>query len=253
MCQIEQPMECLIERTKHKCKGCTKFFSNGAALKQHHCESQIKKEKCPHCIKTINPTNNLEKQMRRCEKAPTHPSKRQLRQTTLDGPTSLENGPSTPKKLMVEEVQVGGAPAEQAGHWKAPEIVESALKYTALSFRKAFKSNKKIEVIHSMRPMIKGQARVNAEAVKWYPALGMNFRRSTSPGVKTYPAVTFRSGMFKSIGTHKLDYQFHVRYNQIVLQIDEFQRNGSGWVVDHLRHLDLQWLTKYLGLALASV
>ena len=161
---------------------------------------------------------------------------------------------------MVEEVQVGGAPAEQAGHWKAPEIVESALKYTALSFRKAFKSNKKIdilqrfkEVIHSMRPMIKGQTRVNAEAVKWYPSLSMNFRRSTSPGVKTYPAVTFRSEVFKSIDTHKLDYQFHVRYNQIVLQIDEFQRNGSGWVVDHLRHLDLRWLTGYLGLALASM
>ena len=61
--------------------------------------------------------------MRSCEKAPTHPSKQQLRQTTLDGPTSLENGPSTPKKLVVEEVQVGGAFAEHAEHWKAPEIV----------------------------------------------------------------------------------------------------------------------------------
>ena len=29
---------------------------------------------------------------------------------------------------MVEEVQIGGAPAEHAEHWKAPEIVESALK-----------------------------------------------------------------------------------------------------------------------------
>ena len=45
MRQIEQPMECLIERTKHKCKGCTKFFSNGAALKQHHCEPQVNNQK----------------------------------------------------------------------------------------------------------------------------------------------------------------------------------------------------------------
>ena len=29
--------------------------------------------------------------------------------------------------MVVEEVQVGGAPAEHAEHWKAPEIVESAL------------------------------------------------------------------------------------------------------------------------------
>ena len=34
-------------------------FSNEAALKQHHCERQIKKEKSPHCRKTINRANNL--------------------------------------------------------------------------------------------------------------------------------------------------------------------------------------------------
>ena len=33
MQQTEQPMECLIERTKHKCKICTRFFSN----KTVHC------------------------------------------------------------------------------------------------------------------------------------------------------------------------------------------------------------------------
>ena len=109
MRQIEQPVECLIERTKHKCRRCTRFFSSEAALKQHHCEPQIKKEKCSHCSKTINCANNLEKHLRSCEKAPTHLSKRQLRHTTLDGPTSWENRPSTPKKLMVEEVQVGAS------------------------------------------------------------------------------------------------------------------------------------------------
>ena len=137
MWQTEQPMTCLTERTKHKCQRCTRFFSNQAALKQHHCEPQIKN--CPHCNKIVNHTNNLQKHLRSCEKAPTHPSKQKLRQMTMDGPTSLVNGPSTPKKLMVEEVQVGGAPAKHAEIWKAPELVESALKY----FRKAFNSNKR--------------------------------------------------------------------------------------------------------------
>ena len=173
MQQIELPLECLIERAKHKCKRCTRFFPNEAALKQHQCELQIKKEKRPHCSKTINRANNLEKHLRSCEKAPTHPSKTQLRQKTLDGPTALENGPSTCKKLMVEEVQVGGAPAEYTEHWKAPEIVESTLKYTDLTFRKAFNSNNKRDIlqrlkeaIHSRRLVIERQTRVNAEAVK---------------------------------------------------------------------------------------
>ena len=129
MHQIEQPMECLIERTKRKCRKCTRCFSNEATLKQHQCEPQIKKEKCPRCSKTINRANNLQKRLSSGEKAPTHPRKRQLRQKTLDEPNPLENGPSAPRKLMVEEVQVGGALAEHAEHSKAPEIVGSALKY----------------------------------------------------------------------------------------------------------------------------
>ena len=189
-----------------------------------------RRRNAPTAVKPSIVLITFEKHLRSCGKAPTNPSKLQLRPTILDGPTSLENGPSTPKKL-----QVDGAPAEHAEHWKAPEIVESALEYTPLPFRKAFNSNNKIdilqllkEVIHSMRHIIEGQTRVNAEAAKWYLSLNMNFCKSTSTGVKADPAVTFCSEVLKSIDTHKLDYQFHVGHNQIVLQIDEFQRSGSG-------------------------
>ena len=76
MQQVEQPMEHLIEKIKQKFKRCTRFFLNKTVLKQHHCETQIRNKKCPHCSKTINRANNLEKHLRSCEKAPTHPSKR---------------------------------------------------------------------------------------------------------------------------------------------------------------------------------
>ena len=69
---------------------------------------------------------------------------------TMDGPV-LENGSSVPKKSMVEEVQVGGATAEHAEHWKAPEMVESALMYTALTFRKEFKSNNKRDLLQRLK------------------------------------------------------------------------------------------------------
>ena len=194
------------------------------------CEPPIKKEKCPHCSKTINHANDLEKHLRSCEKASTHPSTQQLRQTTLDGLISSENGPSTPKKLLGEDVQVGGAPAEHAEHWKTPEIVESALKYTALTFKKSLNSNNKKyilqrlkQVIHNMRPLIVGLNRANAEAVKWFLSLNMNFCKSTSIDLKTDPAVTFLSEVFQSIDTHELDYQFTwFANNEIVLQIDAF-------------------------------
>ena len=60
----------------------------------------------------------------------------------------------------------------------------------------------------------------------------MNFCKCTSPAVKTDPAVTFRSEVFKSIDIHELDYQLHVAYSQIMLQNDEFQHNGNGWIID---------------------
>ena len=126
------------------------------------------------------------------------------------------------------------------GTWKS-----SALKYRTLTFRKTFNSNnKRIErelkdIIHSMRPIIKGQIEASAEAIKWYLSKNMNFCKSTKPTVKTDLTLMFGSVVFKSIGTHGLDYQFYVVYNQMVQQNNEFQRNSSGWVVDYLQHLDL--------------
>ena len=88
-----------------------------------------------------------------------------------------------------------------------------------------------------MRHVINGQIRV--AAVKWYLLLKINFCKSTNPGVKTDSAVMFHSEMFKFIDTQEFDYQFRLGYNEIVLQIDEFQRSDGGCIVDHFQHLDL--------------
>ena len=91
----------------------------------------------------------------------------------------------------------------------------------------------------AIRLIIVGETRANMEAIKWYLSLNMISCKSTSCGIKADPAVTFGSKVFKSIDIHDLDYLFHVGYNQIVLQIAEFQRSGSGWVVYHLQHMEL--------------
>ena len=117
------------------------------------------------------------------------------------------------RNWWLKKVEVGDALADRAEHWKPSEIEESALKYMALTLRKAFNSSNKRdiiqrlkEVIHIMRPTIEGQTGVNAEALKWYLSLKINFCKSTSPGSKTDPAVTFRSEVFKLIITHEFNY-----------------------------------------------
>ena len=84
--------------------------------------------------------------------------------------------------------------------------------------------------------LTKGQTQANAEAAKWYLSLKMNFCKSTSPGIKTDPLLRYAQ---KCSSVQVFDYQFHVGHNQIVLQIDKFQCNGSDWVRDHMQHLDL--------------
>ena len=55
---------------------------------------------------------------------------------------------------MVEEVQVGGAPAQPAEHWKTSEIVESALKYMALIFRKTFNTSNIKDILQRLKKAI---------------------------------------------------------------------------------------------------
>ena len=126
-------------------------------------------------------------------------------------------------------MQVGGEPTKHTEPSKAPEIVEPTLKYMALTFRKTFSNSSEREVvqrlkdvIHAMNSVIKQKTRANVEALKWYLSLNMNFCKSTSPGVKTDPPITFRSEVLTFIDTQELDYQFHEAYNQIVQQIGEF-------------------------------
>ena len=57
MQRIKQPMDWPIERTKHKCKKCVRFFSNETALKQHHFELPFKKKKAPTFRKIFNSNN----------------------------------------------------------------------------------------------------------------------------------------------------------------------------------------------------
>ena len=73
---------------------------------------------------------------------------------------------------MGEIVRVGGASTEHTEHWRAIEIVESNLKYTALG-RQSTATTRDIlqrlkDVIHTMRPVTESKTRANAEPAKWY-------------------------------------------------------------------------------------
>ena len=152
---------------------------------------------------------------------------------------------------MVEYVQDGGAPAEHVEHWHL-KIVESTLKYTAFTFR----SNNNASIATTKQTSWNNWKRLS---IVWDPSSsdkldlmwkllsGIYQQKWTlaSPEDLAWRQIYLLRSAQKIINTHELDYQFHVGYNQILLHIDEFQRNDSGWVVDQLRHIYLTFCNFY--------
>ena len=132
------------------------FFPNEATLKQHHCEAQIKKEKFHHCNKTVIITIEIITWRSTWEVVRrllhTLPNGNYVKWQWMDpywrmDPQYLRNRWWRRCKLVVQLLLV----VQHAEHWKAPEMVESALMYTALTFRKEFKSNNKRDLLQRLK------------------------------------------------------------------------------------------------------
>ena len=55
MRQVEQPMECLIDRTQHKCKRHTRFFSKETAINNTTVNLPLKRINAPTLVKPSIP------------------------------------------------------------------------------------------------------------------------------------------------------------------------------------------------------
>ena len=72
-------------------------------------------------------------------------------------------------------------------------------------------------------------------AIKWYLSLQLFFCKSADPTVKTDQRAIFESIVFYSVDNQKTNEMVTLGYNQLFQQRDEFQRNGSGSVVDYVK------------------
>ena len=89
----------------------------------------------------------------------------------------------------------------------------------------------------------------------------MVFHRAARPDILTEPPVYFRTEPVASTSSNPIELQLKVALRRLWQEIDTYEENGSGWVLDHLIELDLhvvaydplragahmklpQWLTK---------
>ena len=196
---------------------------------------------CVHCQKVFVRLGNKCLHEQRCK---SNKSKRKRYSTQQ---TKIEDYIKKPRVENLIAEQVGGSNPimEHPETWRAPQLAESMLNRTALTYRKEFNENNRKElqqrlltVMDTFTPIIQGEI-VKKKGVKRYLSLKLVFCQAKDVTDLTDPPVVFRSEVFMSLDDSQLDVNFKVAYNQLLHQIEEFQRNGSGWVVHHFLALDL--------------
>ena len=67
--------------------------------------------------------------------------------------------------------------------------------------------------------------------------------KSVDPDVVTDPPTVFNTDMVVGLIGSNYDDYLKAAFENVMQQIDEFQRNGSGWVLDQFLELDVSIVT----------
>ena len=167
-----------------------------------------------------------------CDENKHQSSKKRLRQSKID-----EFIPNIPT------LQEGGTMQES----DEPQLIQSTVNKVAVTYRKWFDRDSKVDYFdrlknaltsyHNVIIMEKNQKR----SIKYYFTVVLIFHKNKNVEELTDPPISFRSSVFTLLDGNNDEVFNHSlsAYRQFVKQIEEFQRNGSDWVLNHFICLDL--------------
>ena len=159
--------------------------------------------------------------------------------------TKIDDYAAPPSPVFPLVVQLGGSNVEHGESWTLPKQIESSINGKAVTYRKEFDTNNKHDLVGRMEKLIttfRSSIEVQLSklnAIKYYFTLRMIFHQSKDNSIVTDPPVSFRSEVFTALNSEKLYLHTNVAMKQFNKQIDEFKRNGSGWVINHFINLDI--------------
>jgi len=199
----------------HPCGNCGVYFLSQENLKNHE----------ERCMSTRETHRNLHQ--RHCRRA--GEIVRSAKQRKIDEFASQS------------VVQTGGSNVDVT----LPKLIESALNKKAMTYRKDFEManqndpyDKLTNALPMFKPIIQNELE-NKPAVKYFFTLKMVFHQSKDTSILTDVPVSFRSEVFSALDDSKLELHNRVAIKQLHQQIDQFQRNGSGWILDHFINVDI--------------
>lgn len=127
--------------------------------------------------------------------------------------------------------QVGGASSTT----KQIKLVKEAFNQKTKVYRRIFSPGEDVDIsiLNEFQNYI-------TENVKYYFSVYMNYHQSNDLDDLTDPPITHRSQVFTFLRESSiLEEQLKSATDQLLTAIEEFQKNGSGWIVNNYIHMDL--------------
>ena len=203
--------------TEHQCEHCEKIFTLKKNLNQHvsAVHAKEKKHECELCCKKFSRKHNRKLHYKTC--FPTNviglPTLKEVRRTDL------------PFKLILRKSAHRG------------NIAEWAIEYTAGTTDPLVSLN---DGVKAMKATIFEHSYKHTRQLKFFFAAHIVFVKATDPNVFTVPPVVLQTDPVRVFlaDLFRLDEIFEKAIEQLMEKIETFQKNGSGWVIDHLVRLD---------------
>ena len=223
------------ERQLFVCEHCNKSFTRGDALKRHrkHHERMIT-HTCDKCKKEFYRRDKLVEHQFHCQDIPL----KRKREGDNSGPTS--------KKMRVEN-QVGkGEPGSQVEEENdnpcgTTTAFDNSLKKVELRPRKDQKQDMSHFLRGKTKPILNHLSKELTEkrGIKWFVNVKVRFVKPKPDGEELVSEPHFRSACMKTVHHHELENQINEAKQKITQSLVLFQKEGSGWILDEILHLDL--------------
>ena len=211
------------EEERYTCKsdGCDQVFYLKENLKKHtKTHEKEKKQCCLHCDKKIVRAQNLQLHQQTCE----------------------QNN----RNDMLYRRYYGVHPSDTVDD--GFRIVEMAFKKLFVLYRKKLNidtinlDDVKLVFSRDVKKLLQREV-VARKGIKWSLALKVIMYKAVDPNVFTDLPATFNTDMVMGLIGSDYDEDLNVAFNNVMEQIDNYERNGSGWVMDQFVELDVSIVT----------
>ena len=209
-------------------------FTRKDDLKRHQKQHQkAVTYTCNNCRKEFSRRYNLVEHQLHCQGNP------------LKRGREEDDSSPTPRKVRVEN-QIGEGESdsqveENNNPCSSTTAFEDSLKKIELKPRKDQKQDMSHFLRGKTKPILNHHSKelVEKRGIKWFINVKVRFTKPKPDGEDLATEPHFRSLCMKTVHQHELDNQIDEARQKITQSIVLFQKEGSGWVLDEILHLDL--------------